>query len=64
MINCHSTATCPSCNKDSYQSEYAAFFSIVECTWCGSKFTWDSETKSYKVVIHGHGDKKYRLRNI
>lgn len=51
ILHNHSTATCPACNKDSYQSEYMAFFNVVECAQCRSKFKWDTETKSYKVVI-------------
>jgi len=50
MQNCHSTAQCPACGKDSYQSEYTAFLKVVTCTWCGSSFTWDAETKTFKVV--------------
>ena len=50
MINFHSTAQCPSCNKDSWKSEYSAFMSVVQCPWCQAHFTWDKESNSYKVV--------------
>jgi len=50
MINCHRTATCPGCNNDSWKSEYAAFMSVVKCTWCDCHFTWDKESNTYKVV--------------
>lgn len=50
MINCHRTADCPACGKDSWQSEQAAYFTVVKCTWCGALFTYDDKTKSFKVT--------------
>jgi len=46
----HQTARCPACGKDSYQSEQAAFFTVVKCIWCEAKFTWDAATKTFRVV--------------
>jgi Zn ribbon nucleic-acid-binding protein len=34
----HSTALCPKCGKDSYQSEHESYFSVVTCIWCGAQF--------------------------
>lgn len=43
MIEHHHTATCPNCNRDSYQPETAAFFTVVKCAWCDAYFTYSVE---------------------
>ena len=45
MDHSHQTARCPSCGKDSYASEYEAWFGTATCTWCGSTFKYDIESK-------------------
>ena len=50
MDHSHQTARCPSCGKDSYASEYEAWFGTATCTWCGSTFKYDIESKTMKII--------------
>ncbi len=53
MINHHRTALCPYCNRDSYASEFEAFFATAKCTWCDCEFKY----KDGKYVIIKDGKK-------
>ncbi len=48
-MNCHQTADCPHCGKDSWQSTWEATFTTVECMWCNGKFKYNPGEGSVKV---------------
>ena len=56
-MNCHQTAQCPSCNKDSWQSTWEATFTPVECLWCKCKFVYKPGT-GRSVIVGGKKNKK------
>lgn len=50
MINCHQTANCPYCGKDTGQSIWEAMWAPVQCMWCNKWLIYDPNKGSVKSV--------------